>query len=394
MLGAIHAACGVLPTDVLRGASGIGYAAIDQRCAALGADPATDGDAMARCVTRAYGCAGSDIVRQALPLVDSELARVGLALGNDAFCAVPTPTATPTPVLTSTRTPTPTRTATPTLSPTSTPTFTTVPTRTATPTAVPGATETPVPTVTATPDEPPTPGPTATPNLDCGNGILESGEQCDDGNDVPGDGCDAFCRFEVLLPGGGSDDCIAEWAVINPFNTPFLDLDDLPSSKQSCVDGDPSCDADGLFDDRCTFRVALCLQNVDPFLPDCVAPPGIAKYVLVSPRPNSSEPGDAANALAMIDAFGRLSDTPATGDAGNTLVFDPALVLTAPDNCTDTALIVVERRELSQRSEKFRINTTSVPTATSRGIEDDDTLLLTCLAAPNPTPTPTATPTP
>jgi cysteine-rich repeat protein len=394
MLGSIHAACGVLPSEVLRETSGIGYAAIDARCAALGVDPATDGDTMARCVTRAYGCAGSAIVRQALPLVDGELARVGLSLGNDAFCAVPTPTATATPVPSSTRTPTPSRTPTPTLSPTSTPTFTIVPTQTTTPTAAPGATETPVPTVTATPNEPPTPGPTATPNLDCSNGVLDPGEQCDDGNDVPGDGCDALCRFEVLLPGGGSNDCIAEWAVINPFNTPFLDVDDLPSSKQRCVDGDPSCDADGTFDDRCTFRVALCLQNVDPFLPDCVAPPGIVKYVLVSPRPNSSEPGDAANALAMIDAFGRLSAAVPSGDAGNILVFDPPLVVAAPDNCTDTALIVVERRELSLRSEKFRIITNSVPTGNSRGLEDDDTLLLTCLAAPDPTPTPTPTPTP
>ena len=111
------------------------------------------------------------------------------------------------------------------------------------------------------------------------------------------------------MPGGGTkiSDCIAEWAVINPFNSPFLGNDDLPSFKQSCVDGDPTCDADGAFDDRCTFRVALCLQNADPNLPTCAAPPGISKYVLVSPRPNSSEVGDAANALALMDSFGRLS---------------------------------------------------------------------------------------
>jgi cysteine-rich repeat protein len=395
MLGAIHAACGVLPSDVLREANGIGFAAIDDRCEALGDEPATDSDSMARCVTRAYGCAGSAIVRQALPLVDGELARVGLSLGNDAFCAVPTPTPTATPVRTSTRTPTPTRTATPTLSPTSTPTFTALPTVTITATPLPGATETPVPTMTAvpsvtpTPNEPPTPEPTSTPNLDCGNGVLDPGEQCDDGNDVPGDGCDDFCRFEVLIPGGGSDDCIAEWAVINPFNTPFLDIDDLPNSTQTCVDGDPSCDADGAADDHCTFEVALCLQNADPNMPTCVAPPGIAKWVIVSPRPNSSDPSDAANALAMVDSFGRLSATAASGDAGNTLVFDPPLVLAAPDNCTDTVQIVVERRGFSQRSEKFRVNTTSVPTETSRGVEDDDTLLLVCRDAPAPTPTAT-----
>src|SRR5207244_2154411 len=36
-----------------------------------------------------------------------------------------------------------------------------------------------------------------TPVGDCGNGILDPGEQCDDGNAVAGDGCSASCRLEV-----------------------------------------------------------------------------------------------------------------------------------------------------------------------------------------------------
>lgn len=31
----------------------------------------------------------------------------------------------------------------------------------------------------------------------CGNGVLESGEQCDDGNTTGGDGCDGTCRTEI-----------------------------------------------------------------------------------------------------------------------------------------------------------------------------------------------------
>jgi len=30
----------------------------------------------------------------------------------------------------------------------------------------------------------------------CGNGILEHGEQCDDGNTIAGDGCDRYCMVE------------------------------------------------------------------------------------------------------------------------------------------------------------------------------------------------------
>jgi len=36
-----------------------------------------------------------------------------------------------------------------------------------------------------------------TPARDCGNGVVEAGEQCDDGNLVAGDGCSASCRLEV-----------------------------------------------------------------------------------------------------------------------------------------------------------------------------------------------------
>ncbi len=34
----------------------------------------------------------------------------------------------------------------------------------------------------------------------CGNGSLEAGEQCDDGNTTSGDGCSATCRIEVRPP--------------------------------------------------------------------------------------------------------------------------------------------------------------------------------------------------
>ena len=34
----------------------------------------------------------------------------------------------------------------------------------------------------------------------CGNGSLEAGEQCDDGNTTGGDGCSAACRIEVKPP--------------------------------------------------------------------------------------------------------------------------------------------------------------------------------------------------
>jgi cysteine-rich repeat protein len=37
----------------------------------------------------------------------------------------------------------------------------------------------------------------------CGDSVLDDGEQCDDGNTTPGDGCDEVCGVEILGGGGG-----------------------------------------------------------------------------------------------------------------------------------------------------------------------------------------------
>ena len=34
----------------------------------------------------------------------------------------------------------------------------------------------------------------------CGNGVVDLGEQCDDGNGVNGDGCSSACRIENRPP--------------------------------------------------------------------------------------------------------------------------------------------------------------------------------------------------
>lgn len=39
-------------------------------------------------------------------------------------------------------------------------------------------------------------------NLDCGNGVLDSGEQCDDGNTVSGDHCSSTCMIELFCGDG------------------------------------------------------------------------------------------------------------------------------------------------------------------------------------------------
>jgi len=45
----------------------------------------------------------------------------------------------------------------------------------------------------------------------CGNGVVEAGEQCDDGNVVSGDGCSATCQTEVTGGRGGGGGCFEHW---------------------------------------------------------------------------------------------------------------------------------------------------------------------------------------
>jgi hypothetical protein len=142
------------------------------------------------------------------------------------FTSTPTPAvATPTEVAapTPTTTATPVETATPTDTETPTPTPTPTQTEVATPT--PTTTATPVETATPTDTETPTPIPTPTP--ECGNEIVEAGEECDGGNDAA---CPGFC-----LPGGEPNQCQCPHCGDGFFNTPPEQCD------ASAVGGDLAC---------------------------------------------------------------------------------------------------------------------------------------------------------
>jgi cysteine-rich repeat protein len=142
----------------------------------------------------------------------------------------------------------------------------------------------------------------------CGDGTRECGEQCDDGNTHSGDGCDADCTLPpqeaVLLPGVTlpTAGCLAEWklALANPavnVNT------QLPSSTQTCTDGDLACDTDQARDGVCTFGAQLCLRVPDPRLPDCT--PRELSYVNIKQpqRPGGSNPLDQHNAQQLASAL-------------------------------------------------------------------------------------------
>lgn len=220
----------------------------------------------------------------------------------------PSPTATPTQSSTASPTgsPTATGTETPTVSPTSTLTLT-VPAATSTPPPLPTRSLPPSSTASATPT------PTAVVAVLCGNGLLEDGEQCDDGNLVDADACPATCHFGragVLIRGNprpaqaNHDGCLAEWQVA----AAALDVDryGMPDFAQSCVDQDEACDSDPA-PDRCRFQVRLCFNNEDVHLARCDAPAAYRVEVLA---PRSGGLGREQNRTAVRAALEGLPRTP------------------------------------------------------------------------------------
>ncbi|MCC6767299.1 MAG: DUF4215 domain-containing protein [Deltaproteobacteria bacterium] len=64
----------------------------------------------------------------------------------------------------------------------------------------PDPTATPTPAVSPTPTASPTPTTTASPAV-CGNGVVQFGEECDDGNSNGDDGCSVSCQIEPCTAG-------------------------------------------------------------------------------------------------------------------------------------------------------------------------------------------------
>ncbi|SFF14971.1 Myxococcus cysteine-rich repeat-containing protein, partial [Nannocystis exedens] len=114
---------------------------------------------------------------------------------------------------------------------------------------------------------------TATPQQDCGNGTVEDPEQCDDGNQDPGDGCEPDCTFTPAMCGNG-----------------------IKERGEQCDDGNM---VNGGPQD-------FCLNNCTPFFPaNCQAP---ADYVTCDNTPDViTNKGDKTN---MLKAMGICNAAP------------------------------------------------------------------------------------
>jgi hypothetical protein len=189
-----------------------------------------------------------------------------------------------------------------------------------------------------------------------------------------------------LIPGGGrvASDCSAEWIVNDPLNEPAFDRKGLPNRTQTCTDGDPTCDVDGAADGACTFRIGVCFNTADKRLVQrgvpCV-PSDVASWELKKPKPSSSNPTDAANAVDLRDAIAALGPSTIGGNSGkNQAAIAFAPTLGGADVCTELVTIVVPLEGALGEKSFSASGTTSPPVGASRGVQDRDSLKLICLA--------------
>lgn len=226
----------------------------------------------------------------------------------------------------------------------------------------------------------------------CGNGILDSGESCDDGNQLSGDTCPSMpgddCEFAATgsliraarkNPARDSRGCQLEFAVVN--SSAAADRFGLPNWLQTCVDQDPSCDADPT-PGRCRFAVTACLNNQDPNLPVCT-PKGVGSVEIYPPK--RTLPADqlalaAAGVARLQTGLEQLLD-PANPDAWYTNTLPVAA--DQHNVCTGTFLVdVLAGTDL--KSAKKRAFTLKVRSLDLTGAKKQSLLRLMCLPATTP----------
>ncbi|MEW6272623.1 MAG: DUF4215 domain-containing protein [Thermodesulfobacteriota bacterium] len=148
----------------------------------------------------------------------------------------------------------------------------------------------------------------------CGNGVLECTEECDEG-EANGGGeaaCSSTCERltpELRIPGGGAQrfDCAFEWsALAGPGDVP-VDRKGVPQPTFTCTDDDPACDLDPQ-QGTCRVRLWGCFGGADARLGcDALQTTGA---VVRSPAASAARAPEIAARAALADALAVL-DFPA-----------------------------------------------------------------------------------
>lgn len=174
----------------------------------------------------------------------------------------------------------------------------------------------------------------------------------------------------LRIPGQGKQtrECALEWLMSNPAGAVAVDKYGHTSFKQSCTDGDPSCDFDGAADGTCTFQMAMCLNVVDTQLPSCLSDRVSAIEVLkpsAHDALNPNKPGDDLNRAALLATF----------DADGPLVIPDS----RDSDCAPVNLVVpMKIGPMGPKSTRKNLRVRATYSLNGKVIKDADVLKLTC----------------
>src|SRR5436190_1670340 len=125
----------------------------------------------------------------------------------------------------------------------------------------------------------------------CGNGVLDPGEQCDDGNRTPGDGCSAICQIVCYWECGTC-------GPPGPCAVPSLCGDGLLAPSEACDDGN-AAGADGCASDCSTVELGwFCPVPGRRCVPIC------GDHIVVGPEScddGNTNPGDGCSEICLAE---------------------------------------------------------------------------------------------
>jgi len=140
---------------------------------------------------------------------------------------------------------------------------------------------------------------------ECGDSLLQAGEQCDDGNAVPFDGCAAICRYETQLEiygtaQGGSASVTIDGVLVSIPTSLGQSAAQVAAALAAAIEANPTLAAAGIVAEAQDGQIAVT-GNVSAFT---LADPGLSQQPPV-PVPSLSPAGSllAAAALALVAAF-------------------------------------------------------------------------------------------
>ena len=138
----------------------------------------------------------------------------------------------------------------------------------------------------------------------CGDTLLQAGEQCDDGNTVPFDGCAAICRHETLLEiygtaQGGSVSVTIEGVLVSVPTSAGQNGAQVAAALGAAIEANPTLAAAGIVAEVQGEKIAVT-GGVSDFT---LADPGLSQQPPI-PVPSLSPAGNllAAAALTLLAA--------------------------------------------------------------------------------------------